>query len=279
MTQLIDFLLQTIDKKIINKIRFVIIFFCLAIFVSLIALFRPQLIKAERLTSDSYIIQFANFNMGAGKFDPGTLYNVSYTLGQTAAGPYGKFGEGEESYYFIGAGFQYIYQIGEFKFTISDIDIDLGTLTPGAHNTGNNTLTISTRGAGGYTIYTYEQHPLTHRGGLDFIPDTECDVGYTCDPENAKPWLMENVEGFGFNAAGDSVAEDFTSANPVCITDTECFRPFADVSGGGVMKPIMGSDNIARAEQATITYKAGISGAQAAGHYETSIIFVAVPGY
>lgn len=217
--------------------------------------------------------------MGAGQFDQGGLYNVSYTLGQTAAGPYGKFGEDEESYYFIGAGFQYIYQIGEFRFTISDIDIDLGLLSPGSHSAASNTLGISTRGAGGYTIYAYEQYPLAHVAGLDFIPDTDCDDGFTCTPSLAKPWTDESVPGFGFNAQGDNVSQDFTTANPDCLTNDQCFRPFANASAGDNMEAIMESEEIASNEQATITYKAGIGGGQAAGRYETGIIYVVVPGY
>ena len=247
--------------------------------MTLICWSRCNSIQAENMQSDSYLIQFGNFNMGSGKFDQGTAYNVSYTLGQSGAGPYGSYGESENSYYFIGAGFQYIYQIGEFSFTISDIDIDLGELMPGTHNTGSNVLTISTRGAGGYTIYTYEQYPLAHANGLDFIADTSCDTGYTCTVTAAKPWMTESIAGFGFNAVGDNVSTDFTTANPVCITDTQCFRPFANVSGGGTMQAIMSSTDIAKDEQATITYKAGIEGDQVAGQYETGIIYVAVPGY
>ncbi len=239
----------------------------------------PGLASAQPMKSDSYLIQFGNFNMGAGQFNPGDSYNISYTLGQIAAGPYGDYGAEEESYYFIGAGFQYIYQIGNFNFTISDTNINLGTLTPGVHNTGSNYITINTRGAGGYTIYTYEQYPLTHQGGLNFIEDTTCDVGYTCYPDQAQPWQTESTPGFGYNVSGDNVETDLTTSNPNCLTDTYCFRPFANAAEGASMQPIMSSDAIANNERGDIIYKAGIEGGQAAGRYETGIVFVAVPGY
>lgn len=251
--------------------------FTVSLMVTAESLFNPLFSRAERLTSDSYIIQFGNFNMGAGKRE-GTLYNVSYTLGQTAAGPYGDFGD-TGSYYFVGAGFQYIYQIGEFSFTISDTDLDLGELAPGFHNTAQNTLTISTRGAGGYRVYTYELHRLMLANGLAWIPDTECNPGYTCTVDGAKPWTDEDEPGFGYNAQGDTVEEDFTSDNSDCTADDECFRPFADASRGGNMQLVMSSDNIAKNEEALITYKAGIGGAQAAGQYQTGIVYIAVPGY
>jgi len=249
---------------------------CLLI-IFIATLFAPSLSLAERLVSESFVIQFGNFNMGAGKRE-GTLYNVSYTLGQTAAGPYGDYGPG--STYFVGAGFQYIYQIGDFAFTISDTDIQLGYLTPGIHNDAQNTLTISTRGAGGYTVYAYEQYRLAHQGGLDWIPNTSCDPGYTCTVDSAKPWIDEDEPGFGYNAQGDTVSSDFTQAgNLDCSSDDECFRPFADASLGGVMQAVMSDLNIAKNEQALITYKAGVDGSQTAGRYETGIVYVAVPGY
>ncbi len=241
------------------------------------ALLSPPTSLAERLESATYVIQFGNFNMGAGKRE-GSLYNVSYTLGQTAAGPYGDYGAGGSTY-FVGAGFQYIYQIGDFAFSISDTDLELGYLVPGIHASAQNTLTISTRGAGGYTVYAYEQHRLAHHGGLDWIPDTECDSG-TCAVNLAKPWINESVAGFGYNAQGNTVSDDFTAAgNLDCSSDDECFRPFADASQGGTMQVVMNSDVIARNEQALITYKAGVDASQTSGRYQTGIIYIAVPGY
>jgi hypothetical protein len=229
---------------------------------------------AERLESESYIIQFGNFNSGSGRRE-GTNYNLSYTLGQTAAGPYGDYGS---SNYFIGAGFQYIYQIGEFSFTISDIDIELGTLTPNTHHTATNQLTINAKGAGGYQVYAYEQYPLTHHNGSTQIPDTSCDSG-TCDQTEAKPWTINSVPGFGFNMQGENVSTDFTSDDPDCSTDNECFRQFADESSGETMQEIMGTDFIVTDDTGTVTYKLGVSGEQQAGTYQTGIVFIAVPGY
>ncbi len=219
--------------------------------------------QADRLESDSYVIQFGNFNMTAGEKNS-TSYKVTDTMGQIAPGPYNS------TSYFVGGGFQYIYQIGSFRFSISDVDLDLGTLTTDAHNSATNQLTISTRGAGGYSVYAYELRPLTHSNNTNIINDTTCDNN-DCDESTATTWVNQSVGGFGFNASGDDVASDFINAN--------YFRQFADNSNSEAMQMIMSSTDIAKNRTATITYKAGLSGIEAAGKYQTGIVYVAVPGY
>lgn len=249
-------------KNIPNKYRFVCY---IAVFMLAIVPEFTQKVRAESLESDSYVIQFGNFNITAGEKDSAS-YRVTDTVGQTGAGPYGEYGV---SNYFVGGGFQYIYQIQPFFFSISKLNIDFGTLVPTLHATDSHGLTIGTGGAGGYTIYSYEQHPLRHQDGVYTIPDTTCDAS-DCDETTATVWSNQNIPGFGFNMTGDDIAADFTNAN--------YYRQFADISSAEDMQPIMSSANVGT-RQATVTYKAGIPGDQAAGQYSTSIIFVAVPTY
>ncbi len=263
------------NKTKLTRISLIVLV-SLFFFAQLVA---PSLSSADRLTSNNYVIQFGNFNTGSGKRE-GTEYILSYTLGQGAAGPYGAFNGNPDNFnYFIGGGFQYIYPFTKFEFIISDIDLDLGVLYPGNHATVTNTLTISTRGAGGYTIYAYEVYPLMHRGGTDQIDDTLCDGGYTCSESEAKPWIDEDIGGFGFNAQGDTVMSDFTSVDVDCSADNVCFRQFADVSGSETMQKVMESSALASGDTGLITYKAGLSGDESAGNYETAIVYIAVPGY
>lgn len=229
----------------------------------LISLGRAQ---AERLESDSYIIQFGTFNISAGE-EGSASYKVTQTVGQMAVGPYGQYGS---SSYFVGSGFQYIYQIGAFEFVISDVDIDLGLLIAGVHNTASHNLTISTRGANGYTIFAYELRPLRHQNGLTEIPDTTCDAS-DCDETGATVWSDQDIPGFGFNMSGTDIPADFV--------DSTYFRQFADDSGAENMQVVMESDNIAKNNQSTVTYKAGVSGSQASGYYQTGVVYVAVPGF
>lgn len=223
-------------------------------------------VEAERLESDSYVIQFGNFNVTSGQKSSAT-YSLTDTVGQTAAGAFGQYGS---SGYFVGAGFQYIYQIKDFSFIISDLQMDLGELDFGSFGTDSHTLEITTRGAGGYTIYAYEQHPLQILGGSAEIPDTTCDSG-TCTTSSAGIWTTASNSGFGFSIQGDDIPSDFVN--------NTYFRPFANAAVSATMQPVMSSQNIALERQATVTYQAAKSGSTAAGTYQTSVVYVAVPGY
>lgn len=224
---------------------------------------------AEEMKSDSYKIQFGNFNMGSGRRD-GDTYILSDTMGGLAAGPYGQYGS---SNYFIGSGFQYVYQIDYFFFSISKLSIELGELFADSFKTDAHTINITTNGASGYNVYVFENHPL-RQIAVDLpdaadINDTNCDAG--CDESAAGLWTDASNAGFGFNVTGDDVASDFINSN--------YFRQFANNENGESMQSIMGSSNVALDRSATVNYKAAMPGNQVAGNYQTSIVFVAVPGY
>lgn len=224
------------------------------------------LVHADELRSDSYVIQFGNFNVTSGAKDSAS-YHLTDTVGQVGNGPFGQYGS---SGYFVGSGFQYIYQIDEFSFIISRTAIDLGILTPGIFGTGSHTLTITTKGAGGYTVYAYELHPLRREQASEEIPDTTCDNGL-CTETTAEVWVNPANDGFGFNMTGNDIPADFINST--------YFRQFADQEGGEPMQVVMSSPNIANQRQSTVTYQAAATGNQAAGNYQTGVAYVAVPGY
>ncbi len=225
-----------------------------------------KLASAERLESNSYVITFGNFNITSGE-KSSTNYNVTDTVGQTGAGPYGQYGS---STYFVGSGFQYIYQIDDFSFQISKNLIALGELIELTHSTDSHTLTITTKGAGGYSVYAFEKHPLRQVAGSEEIPDTTCNTG-TCTHTTAAVWNNQSVAGFGYNMSGNDV--------PAHFINSTYYKSFANDEVAESMQVVMSSDNVANARQSTVTYKAGIGSSQAEGNYETAIVYVAVPGY
>lgn len=215
---------------------------------------------AETLESTSYKIRFGNFNMTAGSKSSAS-YSLTDTVGQTAAGLFSSAG------YSVKAGFQYLYTLYDFSFAISDLTVDLGTLTPNSFSTDTNTLTVSAPGQG-YSVTTFETNRL--QSGSNFIPDTSCNSG-TCTDSAAGVWDSTSAFGFGYNADGDDVAADFT--------DTTYFRPFPDLSLGDSAATVMTSSSAGQNRSSTITYQANISDTQAAGNYLTQIIYIATPVY
>ena len=241
--------------------------FALCIFILRFAfciLHLSEVSAQSSIRSPNYKIDWPNVNMGAG-LPYSTNYKMGITMGQTAPGLYSSTG------YKIRAGFQYIHSIIPFSFSISDISIDFGSLTPGVPTTQTNTLTVSVGGAGGYVVKASENNPLKSTAGAT-IPDTLCDGGAnTCTETTAKPWTSNSAYGFGFNMSGTDIPADFV--------DSTYFRQFADRSVGEQPQTIMTGTNVGRNKQATVTYKVNISSLQPAGRYENILSFLAIPSY
>lgn len=238
-----------------NKILSVAIILCLSVLA--------QSARAQdTIRSPSYEITWPNINMGAGLPSSDT-YKLGITTGQTAPGLYSSTG------YKVRAGFQYIHSIIPFAFSISDISIEFGTLTPGTPTTQTNTLTVSVGGAGGYTVKASENKPLTSDANAT-IPDTTCDAG-NCSQTTAGVWAQNTTYGFGFNMSGTDKPADFV--------DSTYYRQFADRNSGETAQTVMSGTNVGKDKQATVTYKVNISNTQAAGTYRNIIMFVATPTF
>lgn len=233
---------------------------------SFLQTFSPLL--AQNMRSDNYEIQMGNINMTAGE-KSSQSFKLGDTVGQTASGLYTSTG------YQIGAGFWYITGIIPFTFTISDIDINFGQLTPGSPQVLTNTLTVSAGGAGGYQILAFENHPLKSASD-NYIPDTLGDNSDITEA-TASAWALNTTYGFGFKMSGDDIPDDFT--NPECVPN--CYRQFADPTASPPEEAqiVMSSDNVTILSEATASYKVNISGIQEAGNYQNQIIFIAIPKY
>ena len=182
--------------------------------LTFLLLFNLKEAVAVEMDSTRFHIDGANVNSAAGD-KSSTGYKLSDTIGQTAAGRFSSTG------YIVRAGFQYLHSIIPFEFSISDINIDLGTLIPNTPSTATTTLTVSFGSAGQYQVTAIEESTLQTLSGSSFIPDTVCDGGVdTCSESQAELWTSTSAYGFGYNMAGDDVPADFTSAS--------YFRPFPD---------------------------------------------------
>ena len=244
--------------------------FLLLLILCLLILLNPLRlpVSAQTMRSDSYEVHMGNFNMTAGK-KSSENYQVTDTVGQTASGLYKSEG------YQVGAGFWYLKRKVPFTFTISEINLNFGLLTPQVPKVLTNTLTVSAGGAGGYQVSAFENHPLMS-AAENYIPDTLGDNGNASEI-TAAPWTQNTTYGFGFRMSGDDIPNDFN--NPACSPN--CFRQFADPTASPPEEPqiVMSSVDLARHAEATASYKINISGDQPAGVYQNQIIFIAIPLY
>jgi len=232
----------------------------------------PRVLAQSKMESDNYKIQFPNLNSGAG-VPTSTHYNVNSTIGALSAGLF------ESTNYKVRSGFQYVHTLIPFSFTISSININLGTLSSQTPSTQNATLTVKAGGAGGYSVKAQENHPMQNSNTSATISDTTCDNG-NCTQTSAEVWSQNTTYGFGFNMNGDDIPSDFT--------DTTYFRQFSDASLSESPATIMNKTEVTWdypnntwpwESSATITYKANISGVQAAGVFRNIITFTAVPSF
>lgn len=238
-----------------------------------LVLFHPKNTLAQsKVVSPNYEIQFPNFNAGAG-VPKSTNFWTNSTLGQTANGLFSS------TNFRVKSGFQYIKTIIPFSFSISDISVNFGNLTPGTPETRTATLTVKAGGAGGYSVKAQENHPLQIVGSATYIPNTTCDNG-TCTKNQAQLWTLNSTYGFGFNMTGDDVPSDFVNSN--------YFRPFANAAASEEPATIMSKNQVTWnypnntwpwESHATITYKVNVSGTQPAGTYTNVIKFTAIPAF
>lgn len=219
--------------------------------------------RAETVSSDSYKIQMGHLNM-AGGIPGSATYKMGLTGGQTSPGLYSSTG------YHAHMGFWYVKSKIPFAFTISDLSIDFGTLTPKSPSSLTNTLTVSSGGAGGYQVTARENDTLKTLAGTSSIPDTTCDSA-GCNETTAAPWTLNTVYGFGYNMSGNDI--------PATFSGPTYFRPFPSSAALENPAVVMSSALVGKSRTATVTYKVNISGSQAAGDYENYLVFVATPTY
>lgn len=164
-------------------------------------------VRADNFESERYRIQYGTINIGGENAASSGGYNLSVSLGQTAAGEFQSNG------YVVKAGFQYLHSIIPFRFTISSTNMDFGTLIPQLPTTQETSLTVSFGSAGSYQVSAQEESPLKTLAGT-FIPDTVCDNSTDpCNENSAEVWKKNNAYGFGYNISGNDVPPDFADTN------------------------------------------------------------------
>jgi hypothetical protein len=223
----------------------------------------------SRMTSGSYEVQWPNVNMGSGNMTSPTN-KLGVTTGQTAAGLFQSTG------FRIKSGFQYIYPLIPFAFSVSAVHLNFGSLTQNVlTNQQDLTLKIDDASAGGYQVTAYEMAPLTVLGTGTTIPDTTCDVGSPCTQAAVGTWSSNSTYGFGYTMTGTDVPSAFAGGT--------MFKRFAknppespvQVMGNTPAGGLVPGKN----KTAVMTMRINIGNLQPAGSYQNVIKFTAIPLY
>jgi len=253
-----------------KKTKLLIILFLGTCFLKFPNFFYEKIL-AQSFTSPTYNIEFGNFNMTSGK-KTSNSYTLTDTVGQNAPGRYTSDG------FTVKSGFQYIYDLLEtFSFSISDVDLPFGSITPNVGSTQSNIITITTPSSRGYEILAIANHPLLSNNYT--IPDTLCD-NVDCTPDTSTPWTLSTTYGFGFNTLGINSSGTVTNVGTSnYFTDSTYYRPFAHQSLNNLPQVFMSENSRVKDRQAKITYKVNISPNQAADTYQNLINLIAIPKY
>ncbi len=234
--------------------------FCLSLLLLI-----PPVAFSENLKNTNYIIQMGNLNSFAGESD-GSGYSLNITGGQTGAGLYSG------TNYTVRSGFQYISSIIPFSFSISQLIIDFGALSPTNPVSRTNILTIDNQSAGGYSVKAYQNHHLLDPATGAVIPDTTCDGG-TCNETTSAAWANTLTYGFGYRC--DPVTTNYCASG---FASSGYYKQFADKESNETEQTVM-LGQAGRDQQAEITYKVNISSSQPAGLYTNVITYIATPTY
>lgn len=218
-------------------------------------------VKAETMNSNSYTVRTGNFNITSGLKSSGS-YTLTDTVGSTVAEYFHSTG------YHVKAGFQYLYTLYDFSFSLSSLAVSLA-LVPNTFSNASHTLTVTAPGQG-YAVSTYATSRLKLQGSATYLPDTLCDAG-PCTESDADIWTNPSNNGFGYNVAGADASTDFVT--------TDYFRPFPDLSLGDSPAVLLSTVEAGKNRTATLTYRLSSPGDQAAGTYNTDIIYIATPTY
>lgn len=259
---------QNCKSKFKIKIKLLTFILLTLTFNFVLLSFNLRRCAAITMFNSNYTIQMGNLNMASGN-QSGPNNKLGFTMGQIAPGLYSKDGVN----YKVRAGFQYIHSIISFRFSIAELAIDFGVLSPTNPVTRENTLTITNGSAFGYTVSATESSQLINPASGALIADTTCDNG-TCTEIVSAAWTSNLTYGFGYrcdNISGTDCASGFS--------DSTFYKQFSDTTKQETPQAVMTGTAVGKNKKARVTYKVNISGTQPPGTYRNYINYIAAPNF
>lgn len=160
----------------------------------------------------------------------------------------------------------------DFVFSLTNLLIDFGELSPTNPSVRTQELSVKNTGAPSFSLFVKKDHPLQNPLQT-IIPDTTCDNGM-CNDTRASVW--QNTLAFGFGYRCDAISpitcrKDFsTPAEFMQIPNEKDAKQFTQVATG---------HSLPNPSSIKITYKVNTSPSQEEGTYTNTITFLLAPGF
>ena len=222
---------------------------------------------AQTMENGLYRVQVKNLNSVSDELKV-SEYNLNDTSDQITSKPT------ESKNFKIKTGFDNYPHSSLFSFSISNMIIDFGTLSPTNPITRAITLTVNSANTQGFNITSTQNHELVNTSTKATIPDTSCDDG-KCSENISSKWINTLTYGFGYRCERENST---CVANDSSFVPENYFKQFPNASKDEPTSFILsgGAENNL---EATILYKVNISSSQPVRAYSNEITFLATPNY
>mgnify|MGYP000922264401 CR=1 FL=1 len=217
-------------------------------FFFLILLFPISSLAA--MSSSNYKIDADVFGAG-GDLGTSGSYKLTDTLGESVVGI------GSSGNYKDKSGFWYMVNY-YLSLAVDSNTVNLGTITPGVPVEGQSVISVSTDSWGGYDLYAYQNHQMTHSDTFTTIANYSCDIGNPC--------LWSGV-GLGFTVKSGTQVESKWGSSP-----NFKFAYFPLVSTIFHTKSGFSSST----DQTTVGYKLDVPSTQKSGNYSNIISYIVI---
>lgn len=222
---------------------------------------------AQTMSNDNYIIKMQGFNTLSGVTEEED-YSLRSTVGDLSPGT------SEGVNFKVKTGFENRASTLPFSISLSSDLTDFGSLSPTNPVIRTIDLSVNSLIAYGHSVIVSENESLSTipSSSKAFIPDTTCDNG-GCSAENANKWNNTLTYGFGYRC------DNITGVNcDASFATPDFYKHFPNIANNDDPQSIMagiGSNN----QEARISYRVNISGAQDQGVYNNIITYIAVPNF
>lgn len=166
-------------------------------------------------------------------------------------------------------GFTDISSTTPLSIGISNSIADYGKLYPTNSIIREAELNINAESTHGYSVLTYENHPLLSLDNANLIPDTSCDAGL-CTKSISAAWEDTLTYGLGYSC------KDTLNSTCIGFDEDNMYKKFSDESKNEDYEAMLKSDESLQS-RGKIVYKLNISASQENKVYTNTVNLILIP--